>query len=53
MNQMMKNIYSGLVHNSVHYIRITNYYEVFENNVTIERYKEIVSFMREIGIEEQ
>ena len=33
--------------------RITNYYEVFENNVTIERYKEIVSFMREIGIEEQ
>ena len=33
--------------------RITNYYEVFENDVTVERYKEIVSFMKEIGIEEQ
>ena len=33
--------------------RITNYYEVFENDVTVERCKEIVSFMRETGIEEQ
>ena len=33
--------------------RITNYYEVFENDVTVERCKGIVSFMRETGIEEQ
>ena len=33
--------------------RITNYYEVFEIDVTVERYKEIVSFMRETGIEKQ
>ena len=33
--------------------RITNYYEVFENNMTVQRYKEIVSFVRERGIEEQ
>ena len=31
--------------------RITN--EVFENDVTVERYKEIVSFVRETEIEEQ
>ena len=29
--------------------RITNYYEVFENDLTVERYKEIVSFVRETG----
>ena len=33
--------------------RITNYYEAFENDLTVERYKEIVSFVRETGIEEQ
>ena len=33
--------------------KITNYYEVFENDVTVDTYKEIVSFMRETGIEEQ
>ena len=37
--------------------KISNYYEVFENDVTVEReivsYKEIVSFMRETRIEEQ
>ena len=33
--------------------RITNYYEVFENDLTVERYKEIVSFVRETGIKEQ
>ena len=33
--------------------RITSYCEVFENNLTVERYKEIVIFIRETGIEEQ
>ena len=33
--------------------RITNYYEVFENDMTVQKYKEIVSFVRETGIEEQ
>ena len=33
--------------------RITNYYGVFENDLTIERYKEIVGFVRETGTEAQ
>ena len=33
--------------------RITNYYEVLENDLAVERYHEIVSFVRETGIEEQ
>ena len=32
--------------------RITNYYEVFKNDQTVEKYKETVSFIRETGIEE-
>ena len=53
---MMKNTYSALVRSSVHVYqkyRITNYYEVFENDLTVERYKEIVSFIRETGIKKQ
>ena len=33
--------------------RIINYYKVFENDLIVERYKKIVSFVRETGIEEQ